>query len=701
MMPLSQHLRKRFSGYTPQSLSTITRITLQSLAVFPDNTGMTDQEPNGEHTQYHGGSAADGEQAYGGESASAQVPTPADPQDAYRSPYARPIPAPASESSIPDADQAAQPTAQPGYGQPVHGQEGYSQPGYSQASYARPGYGQPVQPQAPAYGQPVQPQAPAYGQPQAGPQPYTAQPYGAQQPYAAQQSYSTQPPYGQQPYAQPGGSPSIYPGTQAAGDVLIAGPKQRSRRMAPAVISVIAVLAIILGAGGFTAYKLLAASGSQPDKWAPANSMFYAKIDLDPSASAKLAAWQFEQKFPAAPKIASADDLKDGLLQAVFESDPTAPVDYNADVKPWIGDRAAVAVFADSGGKPQTVGILAVKDSGKAKAGLAKITQSDPSGPIGYTVKGSFVIIGATQAIVDDAVEAAAKSNLTGNADYKKDITTLNGDRIATAWWDLGATTQALASRLPGGAGMLLMNGAAGAPDLSKTRVVMGLRVLSSSVELEARAFGVPAATELQPADVSQAIGNLPGNTVFGVSIANPEQLVKNELKTLQSGLVGNAMQSEFANLGAQLGISVPGDIENLLGSQLTVGVGSDSSKGPVRVVTTPDDASKGLQTARILAHALSQDSGQRFTASAQGSSVVITNDTGAAAGKLADSQSFKNALAGMPAKTTAVGYVNLAALIAAAGNDANPNLKPLDSIGFYSGKDATSDVTIVRLTVK
>jgi len=68
-----------------------------------------------------------------------------------------------------------------------------------------------------------------------------------------------------------------------------------------------------------------------------------------------------------------------------------------------------------------------------------------------------------------------------------------------------------------------------------------------------------------------------------GISLANPEQLLKTELASLQNGLLGSSAGDQMDQLSAELGISVPGDLENLLGSQLAIGINTlpDSTRAP------------------------------------------------------------------------------------------------------------------------
>ena len=88
-------------------------------------------------------------------------------------------------------------------------------------------------------------------------------------------------------------------------------------------------------------------------------------------------------------------NLKDALLGAMFDdnSQSDQKVDYAADVKPWLGSSAAVAVFVDANQQPQSVGILQVTDAAKAKASLAKLVTTRVGYSItGYTVEGDYVV---------------------------------------------------------------------------------------------------------------------------------------------------------------------------------------------------------------------------------------------------------------------------------------------------------------------
>jgi hypothetical protein len=190
-----------------------------------------------------------------------------------------------------------------------------------------------------------------YGSPQPG-----SQPYGGQQPGGSS--------YGQNPHGHPGqyggqqygGSGSYGPGEQYGQPPQGPGfgyvqqfepPKRRGR-----LISIIAALAVLMvaGAGGAFAYSRLAGGGSQPSDVLPASAVAYGRIDLDPGAGQKVNAIRFMMKFPSVREQLKLTGDKDDLRQKLFEAIKADSggnlddVDYEKDVKPWLGDRIGVAL---------------------------------------------------------------------------------------------------------------------------------------------------------------------------------------------------------------------------------------------------------------------------------------------------------------------------------------------------------------------
>ncbi|MGH3333638.1 MAG: DUF3352 domain-containing protein, partial [Nocardioidaceae bacterium] len=98
--------------------------------------------------------------------------------------------------------------------------------------------------------------------------------------------------------------------------------------------------------GGIAVGMFLSGGGTQPEDVLPADTIAFARIDLDPSAGQKLNAVRLLDKFPSLD--AKGDDLKATLLEDMFDDNPFG-MKYDTDIAPWIGDRAAVAVLPAPG----------------------------------------------------------------------------------------------------------------------------------------------------------------------------------------------------------------------------------------------------------------------------------------------------------------------------------------------------------------
>lgn len=556
-----------------------------------------------------------------------------------------------------------------------------------------------------------------------------------------------------------GSGPGGWASSSGSGaDMLSSGSIERPprRNLAAIVVSLVAVLAVIGGGVAYVGYHKLASSGAQPDQWAPSSSIAYIKIDLDPAASEKIAALRFEQKFPDAPHVTSADQLKDALLSEAF-AQPTTDINYATDIKPWLGNRVALAAYPDANGKIQLVGILQLKDATQAKAGLTKLIQT-PGGDAsmstaGFAIEDDYAIVGQSQAAVDAAVAAARTSSITASNQYAADVATLGGDRIVTAWADLGAASKyvakaaasqlsslgALSSGSDSGAGsdpgsgsdsggstdssgstdslppnsilgtlgsvggLSQLSRAQGLTNEVKGRLVLGLSLQSGYAEISGRIVGGDTTgIQSQNADAGALLGQLPAGSVAGVAVSGIGAAISKELTTLESGpLASLGFKDELDAASAQLGISLPGDAVNLIGNGVALGLDSvpaDGAKAKFTGIAEPTDVANGLKTAQALAGLLTTN-GFATTATASGSKVIVTNDA-AASGSLSDDPGFKSAMGGMPNQVVAAAYVDLAGIWPSAGSDVPSDLQHLTGVGTYEALDG-SDVTFsVRVTV-
>ena len=190
------------------------------------------------------------------------------------------------------------------------------------------------------------------------------------------------------------------------------------------MVAIVAVLAV-LGGGAVFAYGRLA-GGDQPAAVLPGNAVAYARIDLNPSAGQKVAALRFLMKFPSAKEKIGLNSDQDDLRQKLFDlikkdaGDDLADVDFDKDIKPWLGDRAGVAaVPGKDGEEPDAVVAVQVKDEDKANAGLDKLFAKEKDKP-GRAFSNGYVILSDDQPTVDAAVAASKDTPLSENAKFTR-----------------------------------------------------------------------------------------------------------------------------------------------------------------------------------------------------------------------------------------------------------------------------------------
>ena len=87
-------------------------------------------------------------------------------------------------------------------------------------------------------------------------------------------------------------------------------------------------------------------AASSATSLAPAGSVLYAEADIDPSGNQKQAIDQLIAKFPG--EGSAGERLRTLIEKGLRESD--APISFEKDVEPWLGDSAAFFITDASNG---------------------------------------------------------------------------------------------------------------------------------------------------------------------------------------------------------------------------------------------------------------------------------------------------------------------------------------------------------------
>ncbi len=520
---------------------------------------------------------------------------------------------------------------QPGYQQrpPQHGAPQHGAPQHGQQ------YGGPQQPQGgPQYGQ----AGPTYGQPGQAPYPQA----GAQASYE-QLHVGGQPPqgpgYGQQQWQ----------------------PEPRKRR--GKVIPLIAALAMVLvvAGGGIFAYGKLK-GGDQPAAVLPGTAVAYARVDLNPSAGQKVAAIRFLLKFPSVKDNLGLTGEKDDLRQKLFEQikkyagDDLADVDYDKDIKPWLGERAGIAALPPTDGKDEPVVVVAVqvKNEGEATKGLDKLMANEDKKP-GRAFSNGYVLLGDDQATVDAAVATAKDNPLDKNAKFSSDMDKLGEQGFASVWADM----KGIAS-ISGKVDSAALGG------IGDASMAAALRFDSSYVELKGIAQG-DKSIKVNSADAGDLITKLPDTTAGAVAVSGGENLVDTMWQQMEKASNGN-IKELTAQITEETGLTLPDDLKSLLGKNLAVAIDKDSANGPkiaARMETDPAKAEPVVEKLTTLLHERSSANIPIESAKDDDTLVLATDKDYAEqvlkGGNLGQSENFKQALPDTKGAVT-IGYVDFEA---------------------------------------
>src|SRR5437588_2254950 len=176
-------------------------------------------------------------------------------------------------------------------------------------------------------------------------------------------------------------------------------------------------VSLVLVGGVVTAAVRGSGHDNTAETLAPAASFAFAQVDLSLADGQSSALSSFLGHFPDSPTHKGSGSIRDRVLRAMLRDSSDPHVDYDKDVKPWLGDHAAVAAFVDASGKPQAEFMLQSKDDAKARRSLHR---ADPK--LGVAFSHGYAVISETQAAADAALNAAHKSSLAAAPHFHSDL---------------------------------------------------------------------------------------------------------------------------------------------------------------------------------------------------------------------------------------------------------------------------------------
>jgi hypothetical protein len=525
------------------------------------------------------------------------------------------------------------------------------------------------------------------------------------------------------------------PGTQPP-------PARRSRRTTALVGGgVVGLLAI--GAGAWAAINFFQ-QGAQPAQALPASTIAYVSIDLDPSGSQKIDAFRTLNKFPAFKDkvgIHSVDDVRHKIGEQLIASSG-CNLSYDADIAPWLGDRAAMAAVDLGDPQPTPVLVVQTKDDGKADSGMHELLTCGDHPPTGvaYDVHDGWVIVAKTQDAVSKVEAATSKASLSDDPTYQKwtkavgDAGVVNlyaapaaGDYLANHLADLqnaftpfgasqgfSSTSSASAAAVP--SAYHAKAATASADPLGGTLknfqgAAATIRFTGNGVELATASDPALSESGLTSDQGGAVVSRLPDDTAaaFGIGLRPGWVLALADRFASYSGS-GQTGQDLLDQLSQESGLALPADAETLLGTSSAISIGKtfdyeamvESSNGtgiPVAYTVKGDPAAIAKVLAKLRQKAGSHSSSTTPLESDTAGDLVVVGPTPAYrtlvldGGSLGNTAAFRSVIPEAD-HASEVFYLNIDDLehviAQASGGDQSvtDNVAPLQAFGFSTWND-------------
>lgn len=395
------------------------------------------------------------------------------------------------------------------------------------------------------------------------------------------------------------------------------------------VVGVVAV-----GVGAWAAVSFFA-TGPQPAEALPDSTLAYLSVDLDPSGGQKIEALRTLNKFPAFEDevgIDTDDDIRKAIFDEIEGELDCAGLDYEDDVEPWLGDRAAVAAVDSGGDTPDPVFVLQVKDADAAEKGMKAIKDCAGAGEGGWSIEGDWAVIAQTDKIAEGVTDDAAKASLADDEDFQKWVGEAGDSGIVTMYagpalgdyladhaddlfgFPLGMVTGVTTSDCVSGsiddegnyteeecgdvtvddmcsdgedpATQPMCGGSMISDELKKTfedfKGMAGvLRFDDGAFEMEFASDGEVAGNNLLASDAGgDTITSLPEDTAAAVGVGFTEGWFGDLLEFYQPYFAGMGedltLDDMLDELESQTGLTLPDDIETLFGDSAALALGSD-----------------------------------------------------------------------------------------------------------------------------
>ena len=495
-----------------------------------------------------------------------------------------------------------------------------------------------------------------------------------------------------------------------------------SEKRRTAVIVGGTVAALLIGGGAFAAWQLLAAKGPAPEEILPTSTIGVVTLDLDPSAEQKVAALRAIRKFPALKKevgVKDDEDLRAFAFDKVQEEGSCEGASYQDDVKPWLGQRVALAAVDLGDEAPAPALVVQVTDAEKARAGVRQLVEKcgDPGEDFGFTTTDDFLIVSDSDEHAKAIARSGADKPLTDDAAYQQWSEEL-GDAGVLNFYVAKAAAEHLAELGP------QELGGVGQPDAKAMEDALDefdgaagtVRFADGGLELAVAAGG--SEKYVADAPVGAQVGALPTDTAMALGFGVPKDLAQTTLKQLEDAM-GPELEAQLAQMEAELGLTFPEDVQTLLGEGVTFSLGGEAPES-FDEIGSPGDVPVGItiegepEEIRGVIGKIEEGAGADLTelgvaSRDDDSTLALASSDGYATrlietGGLGDTARFTGVVP-EAADSSSIFFMDFNSswvdLLTDAADDAEltANVEPLEALGVSAWRDGDITRALVRLT--
>ena len=371
-------------------------------------------------------------------------------------------------------------------------------------------------------------------------------------------------------------------------------PERGARRGGVIAVVAAAVVAVLAG-GAYAAYSYLDGGGPQPADVLPASTVAVVSVDLDPSAGQKIAAIKSIRRFPTLKKslgLEADDDLREYVFDKLTAGGECSQ-DFDKDVKPWLGKRAAFAGVDLGGSSPVPVIALQITDPAKARNGFDSIVRCLDPEDFAFVVGDDYLIASDSAEHAQQVLDGGKDKPLADDASYQKWTDEAGDAGVLNFWVGKRAAGYAedLLDEFSGGFTEGLLGGTGGGDDESFAEedfdgspdplqsakdALDGFQGLGGTVrfagggmELSIAGGGIERISDL--ATVGKQFGELPADTALALGFGVTDDYAERTIDELggDGDFVAEAEQ--------ETGLDLPEDLQTLLGKAVIVSVGGDA----------------------------------------------------------------------------------------------------------------------------